>query len=209
MRRELMRPLMLLMFFPVSRSSFLQWLLRSDYPTLIKYHRWWQRLRLLLKVMAQVLPLLNCFKLLQVCSVACTPNITVDGRWHAFSVFSDITRSIMLSSAHLHQMSWRWSLLQRTDVETIGVHVHAWDCRWLSWCTIYAMFAHGGLYMIAWGGDQTLSAHIGLHDPVSMLVQNDIMDTMIGVWNVVQWLAAAACHGPCICRQRHVFRIYS
>lgn len=31
---------MLLMFFPVSRSSFLQWALGADFSTLIKYHRW-------------------------------------------------------------------------------------------------------------------------------------------------------------------------
>ncbi|KAG2452309.1 hypothetical protein HYH02_003333 [Chlamydomonas schloesseri] len=30
----------LIMFFPLPRCNFLHWLLGSDFPTLIKYHRW-------------------------------------------------------------------------------------------------------------------------------------------------------------------------
>ncbi len=29
----------LLLFFPLARCNFLHWLLRSDFPALVKYHR--------------------------------------------------------------------------------------------------------------------------------------------------------------------------
>lgn len=31
---------LLLLFFPLPRCNFLHWLLGSDFPTLVKYHRW-------------------------------------------------------------------------------------------------------------------------------------------------------------------------
>ena len=31
---------LLLLFYPLSRSSFLHWWLGTDFPTLIRYHRW-------------------------------------------------------------------------------------------------------------------------------------------------------------------------
>ena len=30
----------LLLFFPLARCNFLHWLLRSDFPALVKYHRY-------------------------------------------------------------------------------------------------------------------------------------------------------------------------
>ncbi|KAJ9505885.1 hypothetical protein QJQ45_017303 [Haematococcus lacustris] len=35
-----LRPLVMLMFFPVSRSSFFKWLLGTDFISLVRYHRW-------------------------------------------------------------------------------------------------------------------------------------------------------------------------
>lgn len=48
--RETGRMTIMHMFFPVSRSSFLQWVFGSDFHSLIKYHRWmgWTDFRLML-----------------------------------------------------------------------------------------------------------------------------------------------------------------